>query len=276
MAAPAGSPEAAVTALVNELAGGPDPVVLVLDDYHLIEAAPVHRSVEALLAHLPPGLRLVLASRADPPLALARLRAGGQLTELRAAELRFTQAEAAAVLQAALGGDLPDGAVAALTTRTEGWAVGLQLAALSLRDHRDPAGFVASLTGSHRWVLDYLTEEVLARQPAELVEFLLETSILERLSGPLCDAVRGRDGGQRLLEQVERANLFLQPLDDERRWWRYHQLFADLLRARLAQQRPERSPSCTAPPRHGSRRTGWPRRRSATRWRRGRPPGWPG
>jgi LuxR family transcriptional regulator, maltose regulon positive regulatory protein len=242
MAASPGSSEAVVAALVNQLADESDPVVLVLDDFHVIEAPPVHQSVEALLAHLPPRLRLVLASRSDPPLALARLRASGQLTELRAAELRFTPEEAEALLREAVGTDLPEGAATALTRRTEGWAVGLQLAALSLRSHRDPAGFVASLTGSHRWVLDYLTEEVLARQPAELVQFLLETSILERLSGPLCDAVCGRDDSQRLLEQVERANLFLQPLDEQRRWWRYHQLFADLLRARLNQQRPERVP----------------------------------
>jgi LuxR family transcriptional regulator, maltose regulon positive regulatory protein len=242
VAAVAGSSEAVITTLVNRLAAASDPVALVLDDYHLIEAPPVHRSVEALLEHPPPGLRLVLASRADPPLALARLRAGGQLTELRAADLRFTEEEAATLLRAALGADLPEGAAAALAARTEGWAVGLQLAALSLRDRRDPARFVAGLTGSHRWVLDYLTEEVLARQPEELVGFLLETSVLERLSGPLCDAVRGRAGSQRLLEQAERANLFLQPLDDERRWWRYHTLFADLLRARLQQQQPERVP----------------------------------
>jgi LuxR family maltose regulon positive regulatory protein len=242
IAASPGSSEAVVAALVNQLADESDPVVLVLDDFHVIEAPPVHQSVEALLAHLPPRLHLVLASRSDPPLALARLRASGQLTELRAAELRFTPEEAEALLRAAVGTDLPEGAATALTRRTEGWAVGLQLAALSLRSHRDPAGFVASLTGSHRYVLDYLAEEVLDRQPAELVEFLLETSVLERLCGPLCDAVTGRTDSQRLLEQVERANLFLQPLDEQRRWWRYHQLFADLLRARLVQQRPERVP----------------------------------
>jgi LuxR family transcriptional regulator, maltose regulon positive regulatory protein len=236
------SPEAPVATLVNQLADGSHPVVLVLDDYHVIEAAPVHQSIGLLLGRLPPGLRLVIASRSDPPLALARLRGSGQLTEIRAADLRFTVTEAAEVLHAALGTDLPEGAAAALAARTEGWAVGLQLAALSLRGHRDPAGFVAAFSGSHRYVLDYLTEEVLALQPAELVGFLLETSILERLSGPLCAAVTGRADSQALLERVERANLFLVPLDEERRWWRYHQLFADLLQVRLRQQQPQRVP----------------------------------
>ncbi|HET6748274.1 MAG TPA: LuxR C-terminal-related transcriptional regulator [Actinomycetes bacterium] len=234
--------EAVVTALLNELAAGSEQVVLVLDDYHLIEAAAVHDSVGLLLSHLPAELHLVLASRSDPPLALARLRGGGQLTELRAADLRFTAEEAAAVLRSATGASLPEAAVAALTARTEGWAAGLQLAALSLQAHADPAGFVATFSGSHRYVLDYLTEEVLARQPEQLVSFLLETSVLERLSGPLCDAVTGRGDGQQLLEAIERANLFLVPLDEVRGWWRYHQLFADLLRVRLQQQLPHRVP----------------------------------
>ena len=234
--------EGLVTALINELAAQPgqDEVVLVLDDYHLIDAQPVHVSLGFLLEHLPPGLHLVLASRSDPPLPLARLRAGGQLAELRAADLRFTAAEAAALLREALGGDLPAAAVAALAARTEGWVAGLQLAALSLRGRADPAGFVAAFSGSHRYVLDYLAEEVLDRQQEELRTFLLETSVLERLSGGLCDAVTGRDGSQAMLEQVEQAGLFLVPLDEVRGWWRYHHLFADLLRARLQQQRPGR------------------------------------
>jgi glyoxylase-like metal-dependent hydrolase (beta-lactamase superfamily II) len=234
--------EAVVTTLVNQLAGVAEETVLVLDDYHLIQAPQVHQSFGFLLAHLPASLRLVVASRADPPLPLARLRARGQLVELREHDLRFTPAEAAELLHAAVGPELPEAAVAALTDRTEGWAAGLQLAALSLQGRGDIAAFVAGFSGSHRYVLDYLTEEVLDRQPEQLRTFLLETSILERLSGPLCDAVTGRRDGQALLEQVERANLFLQPLDEERRWWRYHQLFADLLRARLHQQRPERVP----------------------------------
>jgi LuxR family maltose regulon positive regulatory protein len=208
----------------------------VLDDYHLVGSDPVHASLAFLLEHLPSGLRPVLASRADPPLALARLRARGQLTELRDAELRFTVGEAADVLRETSGADLPDAAVTALVTRTEGWAAGLQLAALSLRGQPDVAEFVAAFTGSHRYVLDYLAEEVLERQGAQLRDFLLETAVLDRLSGPLCDAVTGRGGSQGLLEQVERAGLFLVPLDEMRGWWRYHQLFADLLRARLQEQ----------------------------------------
>src|SRR5580693_6753756 len=234
--------EGLVTALINELAAqrGDGEVLLVLDDYHLIDAQPVHVSLGFVLEHLPPGLHLVLASRSDPPLPLARLRAGGQLAELRAADLRFTAEEAAALLRESAGADLPAAAVAALAARTEGWVAGLQLAALSLRGQADPAGFVAAFSGSHRYVLDYLAEEVLDRQHEELRTFLLETSLLERLSGGLCDAVTGRDGSQAMLERVEQAGLFLMPLDEVRGWWRYHHLFADLLRARLQQQRPGR------------------------------------
>jgi LuxR family maltose regulon positive regulatory protein len=236
--------EGLVTALINQLAAEPGDgdAVLVLDDYHLVDAEPVHASMGFLLEHRPPGLHLVLASRADPPLAVARLRARGQLAELRDRDLRFTVEEAAALLRTAVGPDLPDAAVAALLARTEGWVAGLQLAGLSLRGQPDVAGFVASFSGSHRYVLDFLAEEVLDRQPAEVRRFLLETSVLERLSGPLCQAVTGRADGQAMLEQVERANLFLVPLDEVRGWWRYHHLFADLLRARLAQEQPERLP----------------------------------
>jgi LuxR family maltose regulon positive regulatory protein len=235
--------EAVVTALINELAAQPNEVALVLDDYHAIQAGPVHASLVFLLEHLPPSLCLVLASRADPPLPLARLRARGQLTEVRAADLRFTAQEAAELLRAAVGSDLPEAAVAALEDRTEGWVAGLQLAALSLRGRTDIAGFLQSFSGSHRHVMDYLAEEVLDRQPEPLRTFLLETSVLERLSGSLCEAVTGRADSQQLLEQVERANLFLMPLDEGRGWWRYHQLFADLLHARLARERPERLPA---------------------------------
>ena len=231
-----------VTALINELAAQPeDEAVLVLDDYHAIGSQPVHASLEFLLEHRPPELRLVLASRADPPLALARLRARGELAELRAAELRFTAEEAAALLRQLVAGadaSLPDADVAALTARTEGWAAGLQLAGLSLRGQADTTGFVADFTGSHRYVLDFLTQEVLECQPEQVRAFLLETSVLERLSGPLCDAVTGRCGSQDLLEQVERAGLFLVPLDEVRGWWRFHHLFADLLRACLRAEQP--------------------------------------
>jgi LuxR family transcriptional regulator, maltose regulon positive regulatory protein len=231
--------EAAPAALVNDLAHGKDQVILVLDDLHLVEAPAVHASLEYLLAHLPASLHLVLATRIDPPLPLARLRARGKLTEIREHDLRFTSVEAAELLRIAVGRRLSDAAVEALANRTEGWVTGLQLAALSLRGHADPTGFVASFSGSHRYVLDYLTQEVLDRQPRPLRAFLLETSVLERLSGPLCDAVTGRADSQQLLEQLEHSNLFLVPLDEVRGWWRYHQLFADLLHARLLQERPE-------------------------------------
>src|SRR6266516_2490808 len=239
------SSEGRMTALINKLAAQPaeDKAVLVLDDYHLIDSQPVHEAVLFLLEHLPPGLRLVLASRSDPPLPLARLRACGQLAELRAAELRFTADEAAALLREAIGADLPGATVAALTARTEGWAAGLQLAGLSLRGQADAAGSVAAFSGSHRYVLDYLTGEVLEGQTGQVRGFLLETAVLERLTGELCDAVTGRTGGQAMLEQVERAGLFLVPLDEVRGWWRYHHFFADLLQARLQQERPGRVPA---------------------------------
>jgi LuxR family transcriptional regulator, maltose regulon positive regulatory protein len=236
--------EAVATVVVNHFAGVPSEqaVTLVLDDYHLIEDPAVHAGVGFLVDHLPPGLRLILATRADPPLPLALLRARGQLSELREHDLRFTRDETAVFLREVAGMELPLDSLAALHERTEGWAAGLQLAALSLQGRPDPAGFVRTFAGSHRYVLDYLTQEVLARQTDDLVGFLLDTSILERLSGPLCDAVTGRSDSQALLERIERANLFLRPLDEVRGWWRYHHLFADLLRARLQQTRPERVP----------------------------------
>jgi LuxR family maltose regulon positive regulatory protein len=243
--------EPLVTALINEVAGQPDAdeaLLLVLDDYHVISSQLVHESLGFLLEHQPPGMQLALTSRSDPPLALARLRARGQLTELRAGELRFTPPEAAALLQqvaaepggAQPGAPLPDAVAAALAARTEGWAAGLQLAGLSLRGRSDVDGFVAAFTGSHRYVLDYLAEEVLEHQTEQARTFLLETSVLERLSGPLCDAVTGRPGSQALLEEAERAGLFVVPLDEVRGWWRYHHLFADLLRARLQTEHPGR------------------------------------
>jgi LuxR family maltose regulon positive regulatory protein len=234
--------EAVVTTLINELAALPGEVTIILDDYHLIDSQPVHGSIAFLLGRLPSGLRLVLASRADPPLSLARLRASGRLAELRADELRFTLDETGVFLREATGLDLPATSVAAFQDRTEGWVAGLQLAALSLRGQGDVAGFVATFSGSHRYVLDYLTEEVLARQSEQVRGFLLETSVLDQLSGPLCDAVTGQAGSQALLEALERANLFLVALDEVRGWWRYHHLFADLLRVRLAQERPGRVP----------------------------------
>ena len=234
--------ETVVTTLINELAARPGEVIIILDDYQLIDSQPVHGSIAFLLDRLPPGLRLVLASRADPPLSLARLRAGGRLAELRADELRFTLDQTGVFLRDATGLDLPATSVAAFQDRTEGWVAGLQLAALSLRGQADVAGFVETFSGSHRYVLDYLTEEVLARQSEQVRGFLLETSVLDQLSGPLCDAVTGQAGSQALLEALERANLFLVALDEVRGWWRYHHLFADLLRVRLAQERPGRVP----------------------------------
>jgi LuxR family transcriptional regulator, maltose regulon positive regulatory protein len=227
------SSQGIVTALVNHLQTAPDELALVLDDYHLVGSRSIHDSMAFLLGHLPSRLHVVITSRSDPPLPLARLRARGQLVELRAADLRFTPEEAAALLREAWGLDLPPEAVTALATRTEGWAVGLQLAALSLHERPDPDAFLEAFTGTHHYVLDYLSEEVLERQPVQARMFLLETSILERLCGPLCDAVTGRSDGQDMLEALARANLFLVPLDAQRRWWRYHHLFADLLRARL-------------------------------------------
>jgi LuxR family maltose regulon positive regulatory protein len=234
--------EGLVTALINELANQPgeDKLLLVLDDYHLIDTQEVHAPLGFMLEHLPPSLHLVLAGRSDPPLPLARFRAGRQLAELRARDLRFTVEEAAALLCEAIGGDLPGTLVGALVARTEGWAAGLQLAALSLRGQPDVTGFVAAFSGSHRYVLDYLADEVLEGQTDQVREFLLQTSVLERLSGGLCDAVTGRTDSQAMLEQVERANLFLVPLDEVRGWWRYHHLFADLLRARLRREQPGR------------------------------------
>ena len=229
-----------VTALINDLAGEEE-ARLVLDDYHVIGSPQVHESLAFLVEHRPAGIGVVLASRSDPPLPLARARARGQLTEIRQVELRFTAAEAGELLQHAASA-LPDASVAALAARTEGWAAGLQLAALSLRGQADAAAFVAAFTGSHRYVLDYLAEEVLERQDTQLRMFLRETSVLERLSGPLCDAVTGREGSQALLEEAERAGLFLVQLDEVRGWWRYHHLFADLLRARLQEKQPGRAP----------------------------------
>jgi LuxR family transcriptional regulator, maltose regulon positive regulatory protein len=231
--------EVLVAGLINNLAQRDEPaqVALVLDDYHLIDSSQLHASMAFLGEHLPPGLRLVLASRSEPPLPLARLRARGQVAELGAAELRFTTQEAADLIGPSLSGD----ALTALTARTEGWAAGLQLAALSLRGQPDARRFVAEFSGSNRYVLDYLTEEVLESQPTDIRGFLLHTSVLDRLSGPLCVAVTGRSDSQEMLERVERAGLFLVPLDEVRGWWRYHHLFADLLRARLAREQPGRA-----------------------------------
>ena len=229
--------ESILTTLLNEIARLPESIVLVLDDYHLADGAEIDRAVTFLLERLPPPMHLVIATREDPNLPLARLRARGQLTELRAADLRFDPAETAQFLNTGMGLTLSAEAVAALENRTEGWIAGLQLAGISLRGHPDAEGFIESFTGSHRFVLDYLIEEVLRRQTEAVQSFLLRTSLLSRMCGPLCDAVV-RDAaaaGSETLEQLERANMFIVPLDDQRRWYRYHHLFADALRKRLQQ-----------------------------------------
>lgn len=229
-----------LTVLIADLAALPAESILILDDYHVIDVPAIDQAITFLLEHLPPRLHLVIASREDPSLPLARLRARRQLIELRAADLRFTTDEAAAFLNQVMGLPLSPADVAALEQRTEGWIAGLQLAALSMQNHKDLAGFIAAFTGSHRFILDYLIEEVIARQPDYVQAFLLQTSILDRLCGPLCDAVVTGPhsvSGQALLEYLERANLFLVPLDDERQWYRYHHLFADVLRQRLLTQR---------------------------------------
>jgi len=236
------SGQGVVTAMVNQVEAAPDELALVLDDYHAMEAPSIHDDMAFLLSHLPPQLHVVITSRSDPPLPLARLRGSGQLAELRAADLRFTPEESAALLREVWELDLSPQAVAALESRTEGWAVGLQLAALSLRERPDPGAFLGALARTHRYVLDYLSEEVLERQSERVRRFLLQTSILERLSGPLCDAVTGGSDGQDMLQELERANLFLIPMDEERRWWRFHHLFGDLLRVRLQRAEGSRLP----------------------------------
>ena len=232
------STESVLTTLLNEIAALPDHFVLVLDDYHAIDSKPVDEALTFLLEHLPPHLHLVIATREDPQLPLARLRVRGQLTELRAADLRFTPAEAAEFLNRVMSLNLSAEDVAALETRTEGWIAGLQLAALSMHGNQDTASFIKSFTGSHHFVLDYLIEEVLQQQSERIQTFLLVTSILERMCGSLCDAVLcdSSVSGQETLEYIEQANLFIVPLDNDRHWYRYHHLFGDLLRQRLGQR----------------------------------------
>ena len=234
--------EAGLVTLLNDLDAISDDVVLVLDDYHVIGARDVQNGMAFLLEHLPPRIHLVIASRADPALPLARLRGRGELAEIRAADLRFTPGEAAAYLNEVMGLVLTAADVAALEGRTEGWIAALQLAALSLQGREDTAAFIDGFAGDDRYIVDFLAEEVLQRQPEHVQHFLLQTSILDRLSGPLCDAVTGQDGGKARLMALERGNLFLVPLDDRRRWYRYHQLFADVLQARLQDEQPDDVP----------------------------------
>jgi len=221
----------------------PVKIIFVLDDYHLIEAQPIHDALSFLLENIPPQIHLVIATREDPLLPLARLRAKDQLTELRAADLRFSSSEAAEFLNQVMGLSLSADNVTALETRTEGWIAGLQLAAISLQGQKDPGSLIKSFSGSHRLVLDYLIEEVLDKQFESVQTFLLQTAILDRLTGSLCNALTGQGNGQQTLENLEQANLFIVPLDNEHRWYRYHHLFADLLRQRLRQTQPNQLPN---------------------------------
>jgi len=246
------SHEIVMTSLLNDLAESEQAMGLVFDDYHMIQVKTIHQAVIYLLDHLPTQMHLTIATRADPPLLLPRLRARGHLIELRQSDLRFTAAEAAAFLNNTMGLGLSSEQISALEARTEGWIAGLQMAALSLHgrgaDTSNRSAFIQAFTGSHRYVLDYLVEEVLEQQTPELQEFLLRTSILERLCGPLCDEIAGFNGdstatrSQAILEELEAANLFIVPLDDERRWYRYHRLFSDLLYKRLSQTSPDLIP----------------------------------
>ncbi len=244
--------ETTLTTLINAATNIPHHIVLILDDYHIIVNNSIHQALTFLLDHLPPQMHLVMTSRVDPPLPLNRLRVRNQLTELRDADLRFTLKEAVTFLNQVMGLNLSPDDIIALENRTEGWVAGLQLAALSMQGHADTQGFVKAFTGSHRYVIDYLAEEVLARQPEPVQQFLLYTSILERMCGSLCDTLLSRGAekqrsmgeitsplplnGQETLEHLEAANLFIIPLDNERRWYRYHHLFADFLREHLRQK----------------------------------------
>ncbi|MBN1304240.1 MAG: tetratricopeptide repeat protein [Anaerolineales bacterium] len=225
-----------LTSLINSTASDPSPVLLVLDDYHLIQSHPIHEALTFVLEHIPPHMHLVISSRADPPLPIARLRACAQITELRLNDLRFTIEEAKQFLEKILGIELSVTDFTALTSRTEGWAAGLQMAAASLRGQDHISEFIHNFSGSHRYILDYLIEEVLNQQPRPIKDFLLRTSILDQLCAPLCNAIlETGQNSQSILEELERTNLFILPLDENRQWYRYHRLFADLLNQRLLQ-----------------------------------------
>ena len=239
----AGMPlESVLAGVLNELSVRPDDVDIVLDDFHLADSPEIQAGLTFLLERLPPQVRLVLSTRADPALPLARLRSRGELTEIRAADLRFTDEETSRYLTDATGLHLDPADVLTLGSRTEGWIASLQLAAISLRDRSNPSAFIAGFAGDDRHIVDYLVEEVLDQQPPEIREFLLGTAILDRFTGPLCDAVMEASGSSQVLEALDRRNLFLVPLDDQRRWYRYHHLFADVLRAHLFAERPQLVP----------------------------------
>jgi LuxR family maltose regulon positive regulatory protein len=242
-AVPPAAHAAILTSLVNDLDTTAGELALVLDDYQFIDHQDVHQAVSFLLQHAPQTFHLVIISRADPPLPLARLRARGQLVELRAADLRFTQQEAERFLIDVMKLQLDAEEVTALAGRTEGWIASLQMAALSLQDRKEKAAFINGFSGTHRYILDYLLEEVLNRESPETESFLLRTALLDRFNAPLCAAVTGKRGSRRILENLERRHLFLVPLDEERNWFRYHHLFAEMLRARLRQTWPDEESS---------------------------------
>src|SRR5512135_12421 len=233
--------ESILTTLLNDITTISDSFILVLDDYHVIDSQPVDQALVFLVEHLPPQMHMVIATREDPHLPLARLRARNQLTELRAEDLRFTPSEAAEFLNQMMGLNLSAEDIAALEARTEGWIAGLQLAALSMQGREDIASFIQAFTGSHRFVLDYLVEEVLQHQPEPIHSFLLHTAILDRLCAPLCNTVTERKDSREMLNVLERSNLFLIPLDDQRQWYRYHHLFADVLQTHLTEAQPDRA-----------------------------------
>lgn len=232
-------PESLLISLINDLSGFPRDFVLVLDDVHVLTIQEVHTALAYLIEHLPANMHLVLLSRADPPLLLVRLRARGQLSEIRAEHLRFSVDESAQFLNQVMGLTLTSEQVATLEVRTEGWITGLQLAALSMQGREDVQSFVSAFTGSHHYIVDYLVEEVLNRQPKELRDLLLKTSLLSRMNGALCDVLTETSDGQSVLEMLEHANLFVIPLDEVQCWYRYHHLFADVLRKRFLQASPE-------------------------------------
>jgi LuxR family maltose regulon positive regulatory protein len=249
---------AVLSLLINDLCSLPGHVIIVLDDYYLISTSEVHQAVTFLLDHLPSQIHLLIATRTDPPLPLARWRSRGQMIELRATHLRFTPDEATVLLNETMDLGLSADDIAAIAARTEGWAAGLRLAALSMQDRDDVQSFVSAFTGSHHYIADYLVEEVLNRQGDAVRSFLLQTSILDRLNGPLCDALTRQDDGQLMLENLERANLFLVSLDDDRRWYRYHHLFADLLRSRLRRLHSDRISSLHVSAAHWYEQNGLP------------------
>jgi LuxR family transcriptional regulator, maltose regulon positive regulatory protein len=230
--------EAVLTSLLNDVAAFPNRFALVLDDYHVIDDPAIHAALTFLLDHAPPQMQLIISTRSDPPLPLARWRARQQLIELRAADLRFSATEAATFLNQVMGLKLSGEEIKALEAHTEGWIAGLQLAALSMQGRDDVGSFIRSFTGSHAYIIDYLAEEVVQRQTAEVQTFLFKTSILDRMCGSLCDAIADRSDSQQLLEQLGHANLFITPLDDRSEWFRYHHLFADMLQARLRRDHP--------------------------------------